>query len=63
MKDWKNRQRKIYGDAVPMIRCTHHDRVLNISYGGELFESSVTWESDDRFLQLGKGLEERPMQQ
>ena len=63
MKDWKNRQRKIYGDAVPMIRCTHHDRVLNISYGGELFESSVSWESDDRFLQLGKGLEERPMQQ
>jgi hypothetical protein len=63
MKDWKNRQRKIYGDALPMIRCTQHDRVLNISYGGELFESSVTWESDDRFLQLGKGLEERPMQQ
>ena len=63
MKDWKNRQRKIYGEALPMIRCTHHDRVLNISYGGELFESSVSWESDDRFLQLGKGLEERPMQQ
>ena len=55
MKDWKNRQRKIYGDAVPMIRCTHHDRVLNISYGGELFESSVTWESDDRFCNSVRG--------
>ena len=63
MKDWKNRQRRIYGDALPMIRCTHHDRVLNVSYGGELFESSVSWESDDRFLELAKGLEERPRQQ
>jgi len=46
MREWKNRQRKLYGDAVPMIRCTHHDPILNISYGGELFESSLTWEGD-----------------
>jgi hypothetical protein len=60
MKDWKNRQRKLYGDAVPMIRCTHHDRVLNISYGGELFESSVSWEGDERFQKLSAGKEQGP---
>ena len=62
MKDWKNRQRKLYGDAVPMIRCIHHDRVLNISYGGELFESSVTWESDARFIKLSRDKEPGPRQ-
>jgi len=62
MKDWKNRQRKLYGDAVPMIRCTHHDRVLNVSYGGELFESSVSWENDERFLKLSSGREQGPGQ-
>ena len=60
MKDWKNRQRKLYGDAVPMIRCIHHDRVLNISYGGEVFESSLSWEGDERFQKLSDGRQERP---
>jgi len=55
MKDWKNRQRQVYGDAVPMIRCIHHDHVLNISYGGEVFESSVSWEQDERFARLAQG--------
>ncbi len=61
MRDWKNRQRKIFGDALPLIRCLHHDPVLNISCDGEVFESTVTWESDERFRQLSEGREERPM--
>ena len=60
MMNWKNRQRKVYGDAVPMIRCTHHDHVLNISYGGEVFESSVSWEQDERFVRLAQGRDVGP---
>jgi len=55
MRDWKNRQRAIYGDDVPMVRCTHHERVLNVSYGGKIFESSVTWEDDPQFQRAADG--------
>ena len=55
MRDWKNRQRAIYGDDVPMVRCTHHERVLNVSYGGKIFESSVTWEDDPEFQRAADG--------
>ena len=62
MRDWKNRQRTIYGDDVPMVRCTHHERVLNVSYGGKIFESSVTWEDDPEFQRAAAGRNVGPNQ-
>jgi hypothetical protein len=34
------------GSELPIVRCTNHVRVLNLSFGGELRESGPEWESD-----------------
>lgn len=46
MKEWKQLQMALLGSVVPMIRCHHHDPVLNLSFGGKLFESQGSWEQD-----------------
>jgi WD40 repeat protein len=45
MKTWKMRQLGRYGPVVPVLRCYLHSAVLNVTYGGELLESPVHWES------------------
>jgi serine/threonine protein kinase/WD40 repeat protein len=45
MKTWKTRQLGRYGPVVPVLRCSLHGTVLNVSYGGELWESPPLWES------------------
>lgn len=46
-RDWKLEQLKEFGDKVPIVRCWWHgDRALNLSYGGEVYESSINWEFD-----------------
>ncbi len=45
-RDWKKQQLSQFGDVVPVFRCMNHDSgvVLNISMGGQLYWSAVTWE-------------------
>ena len=46
MQEWKQLQMALVGSIVPMLRCHHHDPVLNLSYGGQVFESPDAWESE-----------------
>jgi hypothetical protein len=45
MKSWKMRQLGRYGSVVPVLRCSLHGTMLNVTYGGELWESPQLWES------------------
>jgi hypothetical protein len=44
-RDWKTRQVSFLGDVVPLVRCKHGSRVLSLSVGGQVYWSSVVWES------------------
>jgi hypothetical protein len=50
----EERQSKEFGDIVPVVRCMHHsetpqyERVLNLSYGGKLFLTPLTWKNGRR---------------
>ena len=47
-REWKTEQRKIYGDAMPLIRCRHHANedfaVLNLSFSSRVYRSANIWE-------------------
>lgn len=44
-RQWKEAQMKVVGAAVPIVRCLGaHDRSLNLSFGGEIYESPFDWE-------------------
>jgi hypothetical protein len=45
MKTWKTKQLGRYGPVVPVLRCSLHGTMLNVTYGGELWESPQSWES------------------
>jgi serine/threonine protein kinase/WD40 repeat protein len=45
LKTWKTRQLGRYGPVVPVLRCSLHGTVLNVTYGGKLWESPQSWES------------------
>ena len=44
----KNRQRSVYGDAMPLVRCRHHANedfdCLNLSFSSKIYKSSTAWE-------------------
>ncbi len=44
MREWKRAQMGIVGDIVPIVRCRHHLPQLNLSFGGQVFESPPGWE-------------------
>jgi beta-lactamase regulating signal transducer with metallopeptidase domain/regulation of enolase protein 1 (concanavalin A-like superfamily) len=44
MLHYKTLQRKFFGDVVPIVRCFHHRRVLNLSWDGRLYTSAVMFE-------------------
>ena len=48
-REWKTEQRKLYGDAMPLIRCRHHTNddfsVLNLSFSGRVYRSANIWEN------------------
>ncbi len=44
MRQWKEQQMKLVGADVPLVRCILHDPVLNLSFGGKVYESPVYWE-------------------
>src|SRR5258708_2185864 len=39
MKEWKLKQMLQYGAVVPVVRCWLHDRVINLAFSGEIYES------------------------
>ena len=47
-KAWKIEQRKVYGDAMPLVRCRHHANddfvALNLSFSSKIYRSSNVWE-------------------
>ena len=47
-RDWKTEQRKVYGNAMPLVRCRHHANedfaVLNLSFSSRVYRSSNIWE-------------------
>ena len=47
-REWKTEQRKVYGDAMPLVRCRHHANddfeVLNLSFSSKVYRSSSLWE-------------------
>jgi hypothetical protein len=43
-RDWKRRQMGLVGAVVPIVRCRHHNPVLNLAFDGKVYESPSTWE-------------------
>ena len=47
-RDWKIEQRKMYGDATPIVRCRHHTSygfmALNLSFSSRVYRSANTSE-------------------
>jgi len=43
-RDWKRRQMGLVGSAVPIVRCRHHNPVLNLAFDGTVYESPPMWE-------------------
>ena len=48
-REWKTGQHKVYGDAMPLIRCRHHANddfgVLNLSFSSRVYPSANVWEN------------------
>jgi hypothetical protein len=43
-REWKTKQLKELGARVPVVRCFHHPRPLNLTWGGEILIASAIWE-------------------
>ncbi len=43
-RDWRRREMSLVGSIVPLVRCHHHNMVLNLAYDGRIYESQDTWE-------------------
>jgi hypothetical protein len=63
----KEVQRAEWGDAVPILRAFGYHAVINMAYGGELYETALNWEWDAATLDVvdklgwGPGLTEGEM--
>jgi hypothetical protein len=44
-RDWKRMQMELLGPVVPIVRCRHHNPVLNLSREGKIYESGTLWEA------------------
>ena len=48
-REQKSTQREMYGDAMPLVRCRHHENedfgCLNLSFASKIYKSSAVWES------------------
>jgi hypothetical protein len=43
-REWKRRQMGLIGSKVPIVRCRHHDPLLNLAFDGTVYESPLFWE-------------------
>jgi hypothetical protein len=50
----KEVQRAEWGDAVPILRAFGYEKVINMSYGGDLYETALNWEWDPATLDVTK---------
>ena len=48
----KEVQRAEWGDAVPILRAFGHRKLINMSYGGDLYETELNWEWDPATLDV-----------
>jgi hypothetical protein len=46
LRDWRQLQMSHVGSIVPVLRCMHHPRVLNMSFDGKVYETAGDWESE-----------------
>jgi hypothetical protein len=44
LRSWRQWQMGKVGSGVPLLRCPHHSRFLNLSFDGEFYESGPDWE-------------------
>jgi hypothetical protein len=44
MRERKRRPMQLAGQQVPLVRCMMHDPVLNLSIGGKIYETQMSWE-------------------
>jgi hypothetical protein len=51
-REWKRKQMGLVGSDVPIVRCLLHKPVLNLSFGGKIYESPLFWEQN--FLDVVK---------
>ncbi len=49
--EYKSEQIKLVGNVVPIIRCPHHDKHLNLSHAGVIYESDLYWEETQSDVQ------------
>ena len=72
-REWKTEQRKVYGDAMPLVRCRHHANedfvALNLSFSSRVYRSVNTWEFqpediyeslEEAITTLAAGIQEHP---
>jgi len=72
-REWKTEQRKVYGDAMPIVRCRHHANedfvALNLSFSSKVYRSANTWEFqpedmyaslEEAITTLAAGIQEHP---
>ncbi len=52
MRDWKSLQMEEFGPAIPLLRCHLYDKVLNLSYSGDTYQTELFWENDPATLAL-----------
>jgi hypothetical protein len=50
----KEVQRTEWGDAVPILRAWGYEKLINMSYGGDLYETDLNWEWDPATLDVVK---------
>ncbi len=43
-RDWRRRQMGLVGAVVPVVRCRHHDPILNLAFNGTIYDSPPQWE-------------------
>ncbi|HEV7868114.1 MAG TPA: carboxypeptidase-like regulatory domain-containing protein [Chthoniobacteraceae bacterium] len=43
-REVKEEQMEEFGPVVPILRCFIHDKVLNLAYSGDFYESELFWE-------------------
>ncbi len=48
----KDIQRTEWGDAIPLLRAFGYDKVINMAYGGVIYETELNWEWDPATLDV-----------
>jgi hypothetical protein len=55
-RESKEAQMEKFGEAVPILRCFAHGKVMNLAYSGDYFESDLSWENAPVARELAKKL-------